>query len=198
MQKAILTAVIFTASTGMVTSASEAIQIGYDFDGQNGNPTQTDSNASLSVATLSGNSTSFTGTGNPGFAASISTSENFARLEFTVAPNTQLSLTNFSYDVADSVPESIRVSSSVDSFTSFLNTYTPTSTFTTRSFTLSSFNNISTPVTFRIEQFGFGTIRFDNVLLDFTPTAIPFEFSPTFAAAVLAGIWLTSKRLKAR
>jgi hypothetical protein len=114
MKKAILTAVIFTASTGMVASASEAAQFGYNFDSQNGNATQTDPLATLSTVTLTGDlGSNFSGAGNPGSAASI-VSEGFtATLEFTVTPTTQLSLTNFSYDVAAN-PSSVGVFSSLD------------------------------------------------------------------------------------
>lgn len=193
MKKIVLTAVIFTASSGTVVSASEALQIGYDFDAQNGNPTQTDSNASLSVVTLIGDSSSFV-PGNPssGFGAAIFAEGNPSILQFTVTPNVQLSLTNFSYDAFDFTSDNVEVRSSADSFTTILNSFNAPTSYATQSFSLSNFNNISNPVTFRIQQSS-NTIGFDNVRLDFTPTPVPFEFSPTFGVAALAGIWVVRK-----
>ena len=200
MKKIVLTAVIFTASSGMVVSASEALQIGYDFNAQNGNPTQTDSSATLSVATLSGGDfRGFFGSGNPGFAAVIGSEGGGATmttLEFTVTPSSQLSLTNFSYDVSSSF--SVEVFSSLDGFASALNSYIPpTFSYTTQSFGLSSFNNILSPVTFRIRQPSSTLITLDNVRLDFTTaTPVPFEFSPAVGIGVLGGLWAGRKILK--
>jgi hypothetical protein len=196
MRLAPLSAIIFTATTGLAVSATEAATIGYDFDAQNGSPTQTDPSVNLSPVNLTGDTTYFNAAGNPGFAAYIFSESNSSFLDFTAAPVSSASFSTFAFDTKSIFSTtSIQVFSSLDGFTTALYTYTVTSTetFIQNSFALPvAFTNLSSPVTFRIEDSG--SSSFDNIQLNVV--SVPFEVSPTFGLAVLGGLWAGRKLLK--
>jgi hypothetical protein len=166
---------------------------------------------------------SYTGPSTPGFVAGspgraytannwnvTAIDPNNRYFTFTVAPQAgnQITISKFSFSNQRSStgPVNFAIRSSSSNFSSDIvsGATALTPAFTTNQFLLSGFNNIQTPVEFRVYGFNAsastGTWRVDNVQLqgDITAAApVPFEFSPSLGLVAL-GSWWGIRKLQKR
>lgn len=217
---------MFAAS---VASSHAAILARYEFTGSSLASTDEDTSNVTSTASNLSNGAGLTSinsaTGNPAPGRSMLGSETDANdetgavtandyIQFTLTPASgyQLSLTNFSLDFGSSYnsqPRGFAVRSSLDGFTGTIyNLSLPSNSDSTSAvFNYSTalvgaqYQNVTTPVTFRIYGFDNATgttnyLRFDNITLQGTVGAIPEPSGMLFLGAAVFPLLLTRTRGK--
>ena len=201
-----------------------AVVANYPFTNNSFSSTDKSKNSTSSDIALGGgltDTTRFTASGNPGAALLVNADETAGNLAdsitagdyftLTLAPNNgyQLAFTDFSVDLAVTsavLTTNVQLQASLNGGTSYTNVAAVTgfnsTTFTTETFDLSAFAEISSPVILRAVVYDSGngknSTELDNIVVDGTLTAVPEPGSVALLSlgAVAAGGAILRRRKK--